>query len=881
MASEDTPLLVSDAELAHEAVYSRFPPSQKRVIVALVSCSAVLPMFASGSFIPSIPQIAKDLNSTGPIISFAVSLSIFGAALGSLLFATYSNFYGRRPMYLYGLPLLCFGSIGVANARTIPQLMVFRFIQAFGTSGGLALGGGIIADIYKLTERGTAIGIFLCGSAIAPVVGGWGAKYSSWRNVQFGLFFVGLFVFLAMLALLPETSHPGTLGMDKTEECESTTPIAGASSNGPNLLCVTIAATTVLYTDYAILVPIAYTLGARYNITNEAIIGACFLPVGFGNLIGSPVAGDAGGEWVPEDRLRATLFAAATLVPLSMVFCGLITHFVPGPLGLFLNLGCFFLNGLGVDLVLAPTSAYSVDILHSRSSEILAASAGLRSFLLSMAVSGVVPSVSRFGVLITDVGAGIVAWGGFILLWLTIKYGDKMRAWQSVSTQQPWLPKTPPLLASDAELAHEAVYNRFPPSQKRVIVALVSCSAILPMFASGSFIPSIPQIAMDLNSTGPIVSFAVSLSIFGAALGSMLFATYSSFFTDGRRPMYLYGLPLLCFGSIGVATARTIPELMVFRFIQAFGTSGGLAVGGGVIADIYKLTERGAAMGIFFAAALVGNAISPIVGGWGAKYSSWRNVQFGLFFVGLFVFLAMLALLPETSHPGTLGMEKTEDPNLLLVSIAGTTMLYTDYALLIPIAYTLGARYNITNEAIIGACFFPMGLGNLIGSPIAGMLSDRMVIKWRKRRGGEWVPEDRLRATLFAAAILVPLSIVLCGVITHFVPGPLGLFLNLICFFLNGLGVDLVLAPSSAYSVDIMHSRSSEMLAASSGLRSFLISVALSGVVPSVSRFGVLITDVGAGIVAWSGFILLWITIKYGDKMRAWVDVGYSTIETT
>jgi MFS family permease len=43
--------------------------------------------------------------------------------------------------------------------------------------------------------------------------------------------------------------------------------------------------------------------------------------------------------------------------------------------------------------------------------------------------------------------------------------------------------------------------------------------------------------------------------------------------------MYLFGLPLLCLGSIGVATAKTIPQLMVFRFIQAFGTSGGLAVG--------------------------------------------------------------------------------------------------------------------------------------------------------------------------------------------------------------------------------------------------------------------------------------------------------------
>ncbi|KAJ7496990.1 MFS general substrate transporter [Mycena latifolia] len=466
-----------------------------------------------------------------------------------------------------------------------------------------------------------------------------------------------------------------------------------------------------------------------------------------------------------------------------------------------------------------------------------------------------------------------------------------------------------PLVLSSAQVAHEAVYNRFSGSRKRVIVALVSCSAILPMFASGSFIPSIPQIALDLNSTGPIVSFAVGLSIGGAALGSMVFATYSGYY--GRRPMYLCGLPLLCLGSIGVALSRTIPELMVFRFIQAFGTSGGIAVGGGVIGDIYKLTERGTAMGVFFGASLLGNAISPVVGGWGAKYSSWRNVQLGLFFVGLFVYVGMLTLLPETSQPGTLGMDKNEperaadgehqsnrtfkwvwlnpfsclwllrSPNLLFVTLAGATVLYTDYVLLVPIAYTIGVRYNITNEAIIGACFFPMGLGNIIGAPLAGMLSDRIVIKWRKRRGGIWVPEDRLRATLFGGATFVPLSVVLCGLITHFIEGPLGLFLNLVCFFFNGLGVDLVLSPSSAYAVDVMHSRSAEMMAASVGFRSFLLSIAISGILPSISYFGLVVTNTVAGLFAWGGFILLWSTVRYGDKMRAWVDVGYSTAETT
>nr|GAT57797.1 MFS general substrate transporter [Mycena chlorophos] len=460
-----------------------------------------------------------------------------------------------------------------------------------------------------------------------------------------------------------------------------------------------------------------------------------------------------------------------------------------------------------------------------------------------------------------------------------------------------------PLLVSDAELAHEAIYNRFPGSQKRVIVALVSASATLPMFAGGSFIPTIPQIAHDLDTTGEVVSFAVSISIIGSALGAMVFARYSSFY--GRRPMYLHGLPLLCLGSLGVYLSRNIQQLLVARFIQAFGTSGGFSVGAGVIGDLYKLTERGTAMGIFFSASLVGNAVSPIVG---ARYYSWRYVQLGIFVLGALVFLGMLLFLPETSHPGTLGVEKLHaeeeangrqpktrwvwlnpfssfyllrGPNLLLVTFVSFAILYTDYTILVPIAYTLGERYDIKNEAVLGALFFPMGLGNILGAPLAGILADRAVINWRKKRGGLWVPEDRLRASTFAASVLVPISIVGSGLATHYIPGPLGLTLNLVLFFINGLGVDLVLSPCSAYLVDVVHSRSAEIMAGTVGVRSGFLSFAVSLVVPSIHRYGVLATNTAVGLLAWAGAGVLWITIIYGDTLRGWVDVGYSSIETT
>ncbi len=74
-------------------------------------------------------------------------------------------------------------------------------------------------------------------------------------------------------------------------------------------------------------------------------------------------------------------------VPLSVLISGLVTHFVEGKVGLILNLFCFFMNGIGVDLVLTPATAYAVDVVHERSAEVMAATTYVS--MLSVAQAGV------------------------------------------------------------------------------------------------------------------------------------------------------------------------------------------------------------------------------------------------------------------------------------------------------------------------------------------------------------------------------------------------------------------------------------------------------------------------------------------------------------
>ncbi|GLB35682.1 putative MFS general substrate transporter [Lyophyllum shimeji] len=459
-----------------------------------------------------------------------------------------------------------------------------------------------------------------------------------------------------------------------------------------------------------------------------------------------------------------------------------------------------------------------------------------------------------------------------------------------------------PLLTAESDPAlkfhHQLAYQRFSRRQKWAILVLVSWCGLIPLFVSGTFIPSIPQIAADLDTTAPIVNLAVSLSIFAASLGSLSAAAYSTFY--GRRPIYLVSLPLLCIGSFGVARSQSVAELMVWRFVQAFGASPGMSVGAGAIGDIYRLEERGQAMGIFFAASLLGPALAPPIGGFAAEYASWRLMQSAMGAVGAIMFVCMLIFFPETSHPGMRGIDRLaphtrrlrfvnplqplvllRSPSLMAVSFGGYLVLLTDFVLLVPLAYTIGATYNITNPALIGACFLPAGIGNMIGAPLAGRISDHVVVQYRLLRGGAWYPEDRLRATLPGALVLVPVSILVAGFLTQWVPGIGGLVGVLVCLFFNGVGVDIVLSPSAAYAVDIMHERSAEAMAATVAFRALLLSLSVSAILPLIETIGVAATNGISAVLAWVGCLVLWCTIRYGEQMRKWVDVGYSTAEST
>ncbi|KAG1738346.1 major facilitator superfamily domain-containing protein, partial [Suillus paluster] len=421
----------------------------------------------------------------------------------------------------------------------------------------------------------------------------------------------------------------------------------------------------------------------------------------------------------------------------------------------------------------------------------------------------------------------------------------------------------------------DGVHDRFSKAQKNIIVFAVSFAGVLPsVVRDWDLVSSIPQIAHDLDSTSAAVSLAVSLSVFANVIGCLVWAVYSSVC---RFSVLLLGMPILCIGSFGGVVSTTLMRLLFRRLFQAFGCAGGLSVGAAAISDIYRVEQRGTAMGIFFGVRLLGVALSPITGSTAAHHWSWRSLHCSLVLWGFIEMVLLYPFLPETSHPCS-GLTKPfwinpfnslwllRSPNIMAFVLL-LTMHFLIPVLSIPIAYTIGVRYHISNEALIGVCFLPSGLGNFTMHTSAF----RVVFFLFKHK----LPHQLLGGAVLVGGLFVPLSVCLSGLVTTYIAGPLGLVLNLLRLFMNGIGVNFVLTPIGSYNVDVLQSRSAEVIVAVTTFRAIILAPVIAAVLPSIETLGVAATNGIATVICAADYHL---TIRYGDHMRAWVDVGHTII---
>lgn len=309
--------------------------------------------------------------------------------------------------------------------------------------------------------------------------------------------------------------------------------------------------------------------------------------------------------------------------------------------------------------------------------------------------------------------------------------------------------------------------------------------------------PGLPQISSDLHITEEIES-ALVLSIFVAAyaVGPLIWGPLSELY--GRAIILQLSNLFFLFFNLGCGLARTSAQMFVFRFLAGIGGSAPLAIGGGVLSDLFTAEERGKAMSIYSLMPLLGPALGPIAGGWVSERTTWRWVFYSTTIADGLVQVAGLFFLQETYAPILLQRKKTaliketgntnlvteyDDPNKTLtqtLTIALTRpfrMLFTQpivQVMSLYMMYLYGVTYLILSTfaslwatqyherpGIAGLNYISLGLGFFLGAQTCAPLQDRIYAALKRRYvpdGGPGRPEFRV-PLLIPGSILLPIGI--------------------------------------------------------------------------------------------------------------------------
>ncbi|KAL3250624.1 hypothetical protein ABHI18_011097 [Aspergillus niger] len=210
------------------------------------------------------------------------------------------------------------------------------------------------------------------------------------------------------------------------------------------------------------------------------------------------------------------------------------------------------------------------------------------------------------------------------------------------------------------------------PSQKWAVTIMVSCFTIISPISSSMIAPALEAIGTTFHAhSGLETSLSLSIFVLAYTVGPLFLAPLSELY--GRvTVLQLAGL-LYLFFNLGCGLAQSTAQMVIFRFLAGLGGSAPLAIGNGVLSDLFTPEERGRAMAVYSIAPLLGPAIGPIAGGFIVQNTTWRWIFYATTIANSLIQLIGLLMLRETYSPVLLARKKHR-----LIKQTGNTALYTE-----------------------------------------------------------------------------------------------------------------------------------------------------------------------------------------------------------
>ncbi|KAH6957941.1 major facilitator superfamily domain-containing protein [Ilyonectria sp. MPI-CAGE-AT-0026] len=186
--------------------------TRRWLIVVIVSSGSLCVACTSSLYASAQENLQIEFGCSRQVATLGLSLFVFGLGLGPMILAPLSEFYGRRPIYVYSFSLFVVWLLPCALAQNMSTMLVGRFFDGFAGSAFLSVAGGTVSDLFSGHELSAPMMVYTAapflGPEIGPLVGGFINQYCPWRWSFYFLLIWGGIELVLILVFVPETYHP-------------------------------------------------------------------------------------------------------------------------------------------------------------------------------------------------------------------------------------------------------------------------------------------------------------------------------------------------------------------------------------------------------------------------------------------------------------------------------------------------------------------------------------------------------------------------------------------------------------------------------------------------------------------------------------------------
>jgi MFS transporter, DHA1 family, multidrug resistance protein len=187
-----------------------YRPTAKYVL--LLGSMTALPALATDIYLPSLPDVARDMGTTATAVQLTMTATLLGGAVGQLVIGPLSDRLGRRLPVLMGLTLHVITSLLCAVAPNIESLIGLRGLQGFFNASATVVAMAVIRDRFVGSDASALLSRLMLVIGVAPLfapsLGGVIAGEFGWRAVFVALAVFGVGLWLVVWRRLPETLPP-------------------------------------------------------------------------------------------------------------------------------------------------------------------------------------------------------------------------------------------------------------------------------------------------------------------------------------------------------------------------------------------------------------------------------------------------------------------------------------------------------------------------------------------------------------------------------------------------------------------------------------------------------------------------------------------------